>query len=458
MAITDLFDEPGNPAYRPVGQRPDVGFMSDPRLTWIQKCIAGAEPKVREWRKTAMECYRFRDGKQLSDEDERALRDQGRPTTAFNTVQKFIRYVAGVQRECPLTVLFNAIDLDNTDVQLFGERVGKYYNWALAKSRADNERSRIFEDLLTGGMGWGKGNIGRAIDPKGLVMLPRLDPFTMIWPDCDKINLGGSCADGMTRWRAQETWTDIEEARTMFNTPYAQFLLDNASTMGDTIRNWPSVDRVVYKIPYIQTYPLDSQIGGSRKVKKDRCRIMEFQWWDADSGYIFEDPLDNTEQWMTKAQFNGYRSQLRSYGLQDVEHYAEQMGLKFQKAFLLNRQHFLEEPAPILGDQDPDDDRPVPVSNRFSFLCMCSHFDEDARMWYGFMRALMDPQRWANKFFNQTIELYGRQAKGGALATVDAFEDKAQMTEFVNTYAQPGKVNIVGDIAQIKEKELPETP
>ena len=460
MALEPLFPESANPQLRPVGGPPDVGYLEDPRLTWIQKKIAGREPKISGWRKTAIECYRFRDGKQLSDEDERQLQNQGRPTTAFNHVQKFVKYVSGVQRESPLTVLFNAVDLDNTEVQFYGERIGQYYDWALRKSRADSERSRAFEDLLTCGMGWIRGAIGTAQDPRGLVVLPRLNPLDMLWDDCEKINLGGVCSDGMTRWRAHETWVDIDEAKGMFSTPYAQFLLDSASIEGTgTIRNWPSVDRVPYIIPYVQTYPLDSQVVGAKSQKKDRCRVMEFQWWDNVSGYVFIDPLDQTEQWMTTPEYNEYAAELKSMGVPEIRDYARQDGREFKKAFLLNRRHFLEDPTPIFGKGEFDENEGPPRrSQRFSFNCMCSHFDEESRLWYGFMRVLMDPQRWANKFFNQTIELYGRQAKGGALAEDGAFEDKGQMVEFVNTYGQPGKVNIVGDITKIKEKELPETP
>src|ERR1700678_2352779 len=113
MATEPLFSEgTNNPALKPVGGPPDIGD-ADPRLIWINKQIAAAEPKITSWRTKAIETYRFRDSKQLSEEDEKSLRDQGRPVTAFNTVQKFIRYVSGVQRDSPIALLFQAMDFDN---------------------------------------------------------------------------------------------------------------------------------------------------------------------------------------------------------------------------------------------------------------------------------------------------------------------------------------------------------
>jgi len=98
---------------RPVGGPPDIGNL-DSRILWINKQVNAVEPKIRNWRTKAIECYRFRDNKQLSEEDEKQLRDQGRPVTAFNSVQKFIRYVSGVQRDSPIALMFNAMDWDDT--------------------------------------------------------------------------------------------------------------------------------------------------------------------------------------------------------------------------------------------------------------------------------------------------------------------------------------------------------
>src|SRR5713101_4368236 len=97
MSTEALFGDDTGPK-RAVGAPPEVG-MADPRVAWILKNVTRAEPKINEWKDKAREAYRFVAGKQLSDEDERILRDQQRPANVFNTTQKFMRYVSGVQRE-----------------------------------------------------------------------------------------------------------------------------------------------------------------------------------------------------------------------------------------------------------------------------------------------------------------------------------------------------------------------
>jgi len=141
----------------------------------------------------------------------------------------------------------------------------------------------------------------------------------MLYPDNDKINLGMS-DHGCTRWRGRETWIENEEAKAMFGSEYASFLIDNADPDSAPSLTWPSVDKVPYIIPYVQTYPLD-KIGRNKKTKKDKSKILEFEWWDNDPGYVFLDPLDNTQQYMNEVEFQFYKRQLDEEFNERIEDY-----------------------------------------------------------------------------------------------------------------------------------------
>src|SRR5271169_518803 len=70
---------------------PDAGLQ--PKVRWATREMVKAEPHIMAWREQARDCYRFRDGHQLSAEDAQVLRSQKRPNTAFNEIQKFLKFV-----------------------------------------------------------------------------------------------------------------------------------------------------------------------------------------------------------------------------------------------------------------------------------------------------------------------------------------------------------------------------
>src|ERR1700730_6640873 len=81
IVYNTLYLESGEPGISGPTGNLDGG---DRALTrWINKEITRAEPHVLAWREQANDCYRFRDGHQLSSVDEQLLRAQKRPNTAF---------------------------------------------------------------------------------------------------------------------------------------------------------------------------------------------------------------------------------------------------------------------------------------------------------------------------------------------------------------------------------------
>jgi len=99
--------------------------------------------------------------------------------------------------------------------------------------------------------------------------------------------------------------------------------------------------------------------------------------------------------------------------------------------------------------------------NRFPFNCMTSHWDEEEKIFYGYMRILIDPSRYANKFFNQVLEIMGHQPKGGIIYEEGAITSK-QANQFQENYTKPGTSQEVapGAISQgkIKDKPVPQLP
>jgi hypothetical protein len=403
MATTDALDDyPGQVA---VGSTmAAIEAPASKRIDWINQEIGRAMPHVEKWRSEAKTYYRFRDGKQLSDEDAKKLKADGRPDNAFNTTQKFIRFVTGVERHTPEALIFEPVDETSDANQELGEVLTRYYDWAVAKASGDFERSRVFDDLIVAGMGWGDHFVDRSIDPKGLIQMPRIPGDEMIWPLSKAQNLSD------TRWRARTRLVDRDEAIAMW--PENTMLIRAARFGMPLVPRRPEANGVVqYTTPYIATKPINQSAAGD--PDSDKVEVTEFQWYDNDPGYYFYDPLEREDVWYEQKKFEQYRKNLKAATQNDpayeIKDYVRQSQKAFKKTFLLNRRWEL---GPELG---------LP-GKRFTFNCMTGYFDEEDKIHYGYMRVLVDPQRFGNKFFNQVIEIMGTQAKGGLIAEEGAID------------------------------------
>jgi len=347
--------------------------------------------------------------------------------------------VVGVESNSPEALLFEPINENDEGQQGYGEFVTRAYEWAIVKGNGHFERSRAFEDLICTGVGWLDYYVDTHRDPRGLPKQVRIPYDEMWWPQCPNQNLDG------TRWRARESLIDKEEALDRW--PDDAMIIRAAMTTAGNISDRPEANKtVVYTIPYIETKPIEhseSDDPGRGKVK-----ILQWQWFEDQPGYYFYDPLEQDDIWMKDEDFRQYRTRLQKVMQQEITDYIRQSHRLYQQVFLLNAKHQLGEPINIAGD-------------RFTFNPMTGHYDEEDKIWYGFEKVLMDPQRYANKFFNQTIEIMGHQAKGGGLYEEGAINPK-QVDLFKKNYAKPGTWNEVSDLAisggKLKEKNLPQLP
>ena len=223
---------------------------------------------------------------------------------------------------------------------------------------------------------------------------------------------------------ARETKIDKDEA---ISTWPEQEMLIRAMCLDGKQRGRPEPDRQIrYTVPYLETVPIDkSGIAGQR----DEVSILEWEWYDDEQGMYFYDPLEKEDTWLSRKAFKFYNDALKKFRQQPVTDYVEQPERVYRKVFLLNDRHQLGDVMDL-------------PKKRFTFNCMTAHYDEDEKTFYGLFKVLIDPQRYANKFFNQIIEIIGMGAKGGGVFEEGAIEPK-HVDEFENTYAKPGKWNMV---------------
>ena len=174
----------------------------------------------------------------------------------------------------------------------------------------------------------------------------------------------------------------------------------------------------------------------------DRVTIVECQWWERQRVAVVIDPQSGQPLEMdpVKAKVLAQRSAAMGAPLQ-VFH---QMKRVYRRAFL---------GASIL------EEGPAPAGDRFSYAFLTGDRDQNKGSWFGVVRPMRDPQRFANKWLSQILDMLNRQAKGGVLAETSAVKDVRQ---FEASFAKPGATTWVNPGAlrsgAIKDKPLPTMP
>ncbi len=450
MATTDVLDpskgtkEVGETLG--LGDMPTVGGLAPSlrgpnafgRIQWINREMTASEQHVKKFRRAGLEVARFIAGDQLDEVTRAELKGARRPDTAINITQRYIRYVSGTQRRSPQALIFRPTVVDQQQQQLVGEFVTQGFEWAYRLANGTHVLSEVMDDMLGPGMGWSDKYLDKLKDPRGLTQYVRVPWDEMYWPECAMTNLAP------TRWRARENWIEREEAVRRW--PKSEALINAACAASNEDRQLPQQDVTVYTTPYIQSVPIDKSRSDAEQSRRNQVKVCQFQWYEDKDGYAFTDPITGETTWLGVFDFHRYKRRLAELmpGMAPLE--GEPMPHRIvQVTYLLNRKHELAPPARLPGDL-------------FTLQCLTGHWDHAERMFYGFARLLMDPQKYANSFFRQSLEIMAVTAKGGAIAQSDAFKDAAQRDTFKKIYSQPGSVPIVAPEALEKGKIKPKEP
>lgn len=387
-------------------------------LKWIRKERQDNKPHIEKWRTEAKKCYRFMAGKQYDDAQLAMMQSRGRAVAAFNNVQKFVRFVSGIQRRAPLALLYLPLVEDKQQQQAYADYLTRTSEWQQNVSNARFHHGRIFEDLLIGGMAWSDQFIDKHKDPGGLPGYKRINPLEMEWPQTGNDNLEG------TRWRARLSDLPIDQATRRWPNMASYIRTGSgAADMQYPSREMPNVIRYIQ--PYIWAEPINRIAGGSAGPKRDKVQICEFQWWEDEMGVYFYDPIQTTDRWLPKKRFETYQENVRVTLKAKIQDFDRVEKRTFWRTFILGDQMMLEMP------------KRLPTEDDFCFNVMTGGWNEHDKLWYGFVQALINPQEYANRYFNQLIEIIAYQGKGGLMYESDAIEE-GQAKELEQTFAKPG--------------------
>ncbi|MEN3234724.1 portal protein [Methylobacterium ajmalii] len=377
-----------------------------------------------KWRTEATKDYEFAAGHQWSDQDLAILREQGRPPVTFNRILPVLKAVCGSEVNSRQDIQFLPREIGDSALNEVLTEASRYL---AQESGAEDEESDAFCDLATCGLGCVEMRLDYEVNPDGAYVEDRVDPLEMVWDaSARKRNL-----DDARRISRAKTM-DLAEAREMFPDADPE----------DLDAAWAE-DRD--EAPHRQIQPGEHRSDRERSAEYGtrRVTIVEVQWFERVRVVLVGDPATGQMQEMEpeKAEVLLRRASVLGMNLPTYS----RMKRVYKRAFVGN----------VVLEVGPG-----PAGDRFSYAFMTG--DRDVSRiggWFGLVRPMREPQRFANAWLGQTLDMLNRQAKGGLMMEKGAVPDQA---EFEASYGKPGGVSWVEDGAlrsgAIKEKPLPQLP
>lgn len=372
---------------------------------------------LNEWREDSRESYDFVAGRQYSDDEMKALKRKKRPVVVFNRIQPVVDSIHG--NEIGNRRETRYIPREMGDVKP-NELLTGASDWFRDQSHAETHESDAFWDLIVCGVGCTETRIDYEDGREGKPEIKRVDPMEMFWDyDAKERNL----ADCRRVWRVRRV--PLAEAMEMF----------------------PGRTETELDADWANALSGDEDSGPIRSANDKKSdglvTLVQCQWIEREAYYVAEDPMTMQQAEFTTAEYATANKRLKAMAGMEME------GVRLRRK--VRKQAFFGSVVLSTG--------PAPCPYQFSFQFMTGKRDRNKNTWYGIVRAMKDPQRWANKWLSQMMHIMNSNSKGGLLAEKGAFENQQQAEE---SWGDPSAITWMNDGAimngSVKEKAPAQFP
>ena len=372
-----------------------------------------------DWIKEAKQCNRFVAGDQYGDHELRAIKDGGKIPVTFNRIGPVIDAVVGTEIQGRQRVKYQPREVGDAMVN---EILTEGAEWIRDQTDAEGEESDAKRDAFVTGLGAVSTEIEYEEDPQGKVVYRRLEPGSAL-PDT-RARQSNAIDGRYVRHRDKLTKDEFKE------------LYGNVSGVFDPVEGGLATHNSDPRNAYLDD-------NGSKDAEDDLVTVDLWQWYEVDTV-------------MVAPSQDG--AGLVEYSLEDFEALQEagkQNGYSIDGVRRRKRRYMS---ATMTGDIFIDEPRQMEMS-KFTIQFITGKRDNEQGVWYGLVRPMIDPQKWANTFFSMLLHMVRTNAKGGIMIEEGAVGDAKK---FQSSLAKSDEITVVADGAlagnKIKDKPQPNYP
>lgn len=390
--------------------------MAELDIDEIRKDWERATEGLASWRSEARESYDFASSHQWTEDDIARLEAEERPAVTFDRIGVFVDAVCGMEINNRQEIKYLPVEMGDVHLNETLTQAAKYYE---NDCGAEDEDSEAVRDAVTCGVGVTEMLMEHEKHPDGAPATYRRDPL-LCWFDPNAVRRNLKDA----RFLFYGVWMDRDEAEERW--PDAVF---SGEPPPGSVNKAGLADRAFL-------YEGDD---GPEDEHEGQVFILHYQCWKKQDIYRLRDPDSGKLVDFPKSKFSAAKKFfVERLGQDPIEgqDFVKSRKKVYYRAF-------------VSGDEILEQD--MLPSDAFTFNFITFKRDRNNRMWYGIVRTMKDPQRWANKWLSQILAIVNANAKGGAFVETGALADPRKAEEDWATAAPLIQLK-EGGIGKIKER------
>jgi hypothetical protein len=403
-------------------------------------------PLEREWNKD-FDFYALR---QWDEQDLLATRRQKRPALIFDRTRPIIDAVSGAEitnRYEPKFLPRN-VDLEEPD-SFFSEAGSNVLKYIRQFANAQHEESKAFQSTLICGVGAVELVMDYEDNQDGAILYRRV-PVRQFGLDGNSVQTNYRDAKFILR----DKWIDEDEVRSLFGKEAVErvMFLSKQGGIWDAAKGFVARQMTREYEDSRRAYA-DKRGRTFYNPKIRRIHVWEAQYFERTYGkrVFFSDPMEGPKSEIID---NEIADEVIQQISEVTRVYNQQLESKMAQAGGQPLMDQNGQPAQPLPEVQVVEDFPIRkyyksfhVANEqvkieesslkdfsYHFITGYEDWDNDGlRTFFGLMRPMRDPQKYANKFFSQAVHIWASNPKGALLYEEGLFSDKEQaMTDWAS--------------------------